>query len=161
MQPSDDLCITFYCVIFSLLKNEEAFHTRDIDSSSWDTKPDHDVIMTLSALQTNLPLLLASLHGRSHQDVNCEFDLLPRPAQLNVLADQLAYDALEDLRADGRPTEFYPSPACDACLRDDTVCITNQETITPTNEFPQHEIRAYIRQRNNWTGHVFDSDAKM
>jgi hypothetical protein len=35
IQASDDLCITSYCDNHSLLKNEETFHTRDIDSSSW------------------------------------------------------------------------------------------------------------------------------
>jgi hypothetical protein len=62
IQPSDNLCIPFYCDNFSLPKSEEAFHTGDIDSSSWCTNPDHDVIMTLSALRTKLPLRFASLH---------------------------------------------------------------------------------------------------
>jgi hypothetical protein len=50
IQPSEDLCVTSYCNNHSLLKNEEKFHTWDIDSSSWYMNPDHDVIMTLSAL---------------------------------------------------------------------------------------------------------------
>jgi hypothetical protein len=108
-----------------LQTNEEAFHTRDIDSSSWYTKTDHDVIMTPSAIRTNLPFRLASLHVRTHQDGNCEFELLSRPAQLNVPADQLACDSLEDLRADGRPTEFYPSPACRFQLHDGIGYITS------------------------------------
>jgi hypothetical protein len=32
--------------LYSLPKNEETFHTRDINSSSWYTNPDHEVIMT-------------------------------------------------------------------------------------------------------------------
>jgi hypothetical protein len=90
IQTLDDLCISSSCDNQSLLKNEENFHTRDIDSSSWYTNPDHDVIMTRSALRTKLPFWLASLHVRAHQDGHCEFNLLPRPAQLNVLADELA-----------------------------------------------------------------------
>jgi hypothetical protein len=65
IQTSDDLCITSYCDNSTLLTNEKAFHTRDIDSSSWYTrytKPGHDVIMTLSALRTNLPLRLLASH---------------------------------------------------------------------------------------------------
>jgi hypothetical protein len=64
IQTSDDLCITSCCDNSSLLTNEEAFHTRNIDSSSCYTNPDHDVIMILGALRTNLPLRLASLHVR-------------------------------------------------------------------------------------------------
>jgi hypothetical protein len=98
----------------------EAFHTRDIDSPSWYTKPDHDVIVSLSALRTNLPFCLTSLHARAHPDGNCEFDLLSRPTQLNVLADQIAFDEIEDLRAAGKSTEFYLVPACRVYLRDGT-----------------------------------------
>jgi hypothetical protein len=110
-----------YCDNSSLLRNEESFRTRDIDSSSWYTKPDHDVIMTLSALETNLPLRVASLHARGHRDGNCEFNLLARPAQLNnVLADELASEVLEDLQAVENPTEFYPLPTCRVYLCDGT-----------------------------------------
>jgi hypothetical protein len=51
--------------------------------------------MTLNAIRTNLSLRLASLHVSAHQDGNYEFELLPRPAQLNALADQLASEVLE------------------------------------------------------------------
>jgi hypothetical protein len=94
IQTSDDLCITSYCDNQSLLKNEEKFHTCDIDSPSWYTNPDHDVIMTLSALRIQLPFRLASLHVRAHQDENCEFELLPRPEQLYVIADRLSHNWL-------------------------------------------------------------------
>jgi hypothetical protein len=57
----------------------------DIDSSSSYTNPDHDVIITLSALRTKLPFRLASLHVRAHQDGHCESSRLPPPAQLNLL----------------------------------------------------------------------------
>jgi hypothetical protein len=54
IQPSEDLCITSYFDNHSLLKNEEKFYTGDINSSSWYMNPDHDVIMSLSALRTKL-----------------------------------------------------------------------------------------------------------
>jgi hypothetical protein len=53
--------------------------------------------MTLSALRTKLPIRLASLHVRAHQDENCGFELLPKPERLNVLANRLATEVLEDL----------------------------------------------------------------
>jgi hypothetical protein len=89
MQPPDDLCITSYFDNASLLESEEAFYTRDIDSLSWYTNSEHDVIMRLSALRTERPLRLAALHVRAHQDKKCELVLLSRPEQLNVLADRL------------------------------------------------------------------------
>jgi hypothetical protein len=107
LQTSDELRITSYCDNQSLLKNEDKFHTRDVDSSSWYTNPDHDVIMTLSALGTKLPFRLASLHVRGHRNRHCEFNLFPRPAQLNVLANELASEVLADLRVADQPTDFY------------------------------------------------------
>jgi hypothetical protein len=89
--------------------------------------PDHDVIMTLSALRTKPTFRLVSLHVRAHQDGHCDFNLLLRPAQLNVLADALASEALEELRAAGQPTEFYPLPAYRAYLRDGIGHITSCE----------------------------------
>ena len=94
IQASEDLCITSYCDNHSLLKNEENFRTRDINSSSWYINPDHDVIMTLSALRTRIPITinhdpkctsnqlpfrLTSIHVRAYEDGHCELNLLPRP----------------------------------------------------------------------------------
>jgi hypothetical protein len=42
IKTADDLRVTSYCDNSSLLKAEEEFHTRDVDSS-WYLKPDHDV----------------------------------------------------------------------------------------------------------------------
>jgi hypothetical protein len=113
--------------------------------------------MTLSSFRTKLPFRLASLHVCAHQVEHCEFNLLPLPAQLNVLADELASEVLADLRAADQPTEFYPLPACRVYLRDGTGHITCYEKRTPTNEFPEYKIRAYLQQRNGWTAHTLYS----
>jgi hypothetical protein len=157
IQPHDTLRIVSYCDNTSLLGQEETFHTRDIDSSSMYTKPDHDIIMQLSALRANLPFHLASLHVRGHQDEKCDFKLLPRPAQLNVLADRLATEVLMDLRAAATPTEFYPLPACRAYLMDDKGYITSKEKQTLMTEFSEYELRAYLQDHNNWTETIYES----
>jgi hypothetical protein len=54
IKPADGLRVTSYCDNSSLLKAEKIFHTRDVDSSSWYLKPDHDVIMTLSEVREGL-----------------------------------------------------------------------------------------------------------
>jgi hypothetical protein len=110
------------------------------------------IIMTLSALLTKLKVRLVSLHVRAHRDGLCDFNLLPRPAQLNVLADELAPEALEELRTTGQPTAFYPLPACRAYLCDGIGHITSCEKRTFRNEFPEYEIRAYLQQRNGCQG---------
>jgi hypothetical protein len=112
--------------------------------------------MTLSSLRTKLPCPV-SLHIRAHQDGHCEFNLLPRPAQLNILADEVGSEVLADLRAADQPTEFYPLPACRDYLRDGTGQITSCEKRTLTNEFSEYEIRAYLQQRNGLSVHILDS----
>jgi hypothetical protein len=72
-----------------------------------DTNPDLDVTMTLSAFRTKLSIRLASLHVHAHRDENCELELLPRPEQLNVLADRLATEQLTSLLSSTR----YPHAA--------------------------------------------------
>jgi hypothetical protein len=114
----DGLRVMSYCNNSSLLKAEEYFHTRDVDSSSWYLKPDHDVTMTLSEVREGLPLQLISRHVKSHQDDKCDFDDLTRPAQLNVLADRRATAALDELHAARKTPEFYPLLACRGYLCD-------------------------------------------
>jgi hypothetical protein len=43
---------------------------------------------------------------------------LARAEQLNILADHLAYDALTNFCAAGKPTEFYPLSTCRVFLRE-------------------------------------------
>ncbi len=112
IKPAADLRVTSYCDNSSLLKAEGEFHTRDVDSSSWYLKPDHDVILTLSVVREGLPFKLISQHIKSHQDDERDFDDLTRPEQLNVLADHRATGALDELRAAGQTKEFYPLTAC-------------------------------------------------
>jgi hypothetical protein len=76
------------------------------------------------------------------------FCLLSRPAQLSVLAYQLATVALMDLCATAKSAEFYLLPACRVYLRDSTVYIIS----TLTTEL----LRAYIQKRNDRANHKFD-----
>jgi hypothetical protein len=92
IKTADDLRVTSYCDNSSLLKAEEEFHTRDVDSSSWYLKPDHDVIMTLSEVREGLPTHFKARQKPPRQER--AFADLTRPEQLNVLADHGATAAL-------------------------------------------------------------------
>jgi hypothetical protein len=96
-------------------------------------------------------------HSIKEQDGHCEYNLLPRTAQLNSLADEVASEVLADLQAADQPTEFYPLPVRRVYLRGGTGYITSYEKRTLTNEFPEYKIRAYLQQRNGWTAHTLDS----
>jgi hypothetical protein len=157
IQPHVELLITSYCDNESLLSTEEAFHIREVDSSSLYIKPDHDIIMQLSALRAKLPFRLASLHVRGHQDDKLDFKQLCRPAQLNVLADRLATAVLKDLREAEKPMELYPLPACRAYLCDNTGYITSKEKHSIATELADYALRDYLQQHNNWTPKTYES----
>ena len=157
IKPADDLRVTSYCDNSSLLKAEEAFHTRDVDSSSLYLKLDHDVIMTFSEVRKGLPFQLISRHVKSHQDEVRAFADLTRPEQFIVLADHRATAALDKLHAAGKPTEFYPLPACRGYLRDATGHITSREIPTLRTELPEFELRAYLQKRSEWSDEAYDS----
>jgi hypothetical protein len=73
-------CVS-HCDNSSLLKAEEEFHTRDVDSSSWYLKPDHDVIMTLSEVREGLPFQLISKHVKATRQERAFADYQTRTTQ--------------------------------------------------------------------------------
>jgi hypothetical protein len=78
IKPAAGLRVISYCDSSSLLKAEKAFHNKDVDSTSWYLKPNHDVIMTLSEVRKELPFKLISRHVKSHQDDQRDFEDLTR-----------------------------------------------------------------------------------
>jgi hypothetical protein len=158
MKPAAGLRVIYHCDSCSLLKAEKAFHKKDVDSSGWYLKPDHDVIMTLSEGKTELPLILISRHVKGHQDDERHFDDLTRPEQLNVLADRCATAALDKLRVLGKTTVFYTLPACQGCLRDrNGRYITSREICTLRNALAENELRDYLQRRKDWSNETYDS----
>jgi hypothetical protein len=109
IKTSDNLRVTSYCDSESLLKNEESFH-RDVDSSSWYLKSDHDVIMKLSSVRKDYHL--NSSHDTSRvtkttstntttsldrSNSTCKPTTAPQTHSMNFLRLVI--------------TEFYPIPA--------------------------------------------------
>jgi hypothetical protein len=69
IKPSAGLRVTSYCDSSSLLKViEKAFHTKDVHSSTWYLKSDHDVIIALTEVRKGLPFKVILRHVKSHQD---------------------------------------------------------------------------------------------
>jgi hypothetical protein len=155
IKTSDNLRVTSYCDSESLLKNEESFHTRDVDSSSWYLKSDHDVIMKLSSVQ-GLPFELISRHVKSHQDDKYEYDDLTRPEQLNVQADHRASDALDELLAAGEiPSSTRYLLAEATCATVPGILPVAKSTRSEPNSLSTSSER--LQRRNNWSDEVYDS----
>jgi hypothetical protein len=123
---------------------------RDVDSSSWFLKPDHDVIMTV---REKLPFKIVLLHLRSHQDEIRDYADLTRPEQLNGLTDHRATCCTQYPSRSGKPqrsTHYSPAEAI-------FMTPPGISPVANSARSDQYELRAYLQSRNNWSDQVYDS----
>jgi hypothetical protein len=147
IKTADDLRVTSYCDNSSLLKAEEEFHTRDVDSSSWYLKPDHDVIMTLSEVREGLPFQLISKHVKS-QTKSALSPILPDP-------NNSTYSQTMAQRPHLISVQLTKSKSSTHFQHVEPIFVTNgyitsREIRTLRNELPEYELRAYLQ--NAMTG---------
>jgi hypothetical protein len=148
IQPAEDLRVTSYCDNSSLLETKEEFHNRDVDSTSWYLKPDHDVIMTLNEIRKKLPFTLITRHVKGHQDDEREYDDLNKPREgrkscalpldTNEKNSSTVATSIED-----SPTVALPSTSSS---RSSTTpqTPTSQSTICMTPQYREHKAREWI-----------------
>jgi hypothetical protein len=116
-----------------------------------EAEEDHDVNMTLSAIQEGLPLRVIPRHAKNHEVEKGDFVDISRPELFNVLVDHRATATLDEPRAAGQSTEFYPLPACRDYLCDAIGYITSREIFTLRPELPGYEFRDYLQERDDWS----------
>jgi hypothetical protein len=149
--------LTFYCDSSSLFKYIARAQNRSWINPTYCLASDFDLesgILEL-LLTLTLPITIKFIHVKVHQDKDTEVHLLPWAAQMNVKADHLAMDYLDN-HAD--PSKIIPfiSPS--------QASITIQgETITQrfVNRLQQAASSANLCNRlilcNNWTEQTFQS----
>lgn len=119
--------------------------------------PDMDIeLQILVELQTLKHLgfdICPIAHVRAHQDKHKQFFDLPRDAQLNVRADQLAAQVHTDqlITIDYRPPE-----ACRATLTIHEMPITNKYRESLRSAYDSQELRAYMQEKYTWSDTVID-----
>jgi hypothetical protein len=77
---------------------------------------DIDVTLEIFKCLESHPFAYVFNHVKGHQDDKKKYSQLSRPSQLNVLADELATEALRDQQWDTTPL-FYPMPHCKVYLK--------------------------------------------
>jgi hypothetical protein len=116
---------------------------------------DYDLESGILFIITNLPIAISFFHVKSHQDDAVAVEALPWIVQMNVHADQLATDYLDN---HAKPSSIVPFiPASGARL--------NINGITINRRFPQQlrlaasgpNICTHLMTRNNWTEPTFRS----
>jgi hypothetical protein len=93
-------------------------------------------------------------HVRSHQDKAIPVDDLPEEVQLNVEADRLATEFLEDSEYQGR-AGLFPSAKCQLLLGGETV--TRKVPNAIRFQAGAGPIRKYLMKRNQWCETTLDS----
>ena len=98
------------------------------------TRPDYDMLLEILkaqlALAKILPQLSETQHIKGHQDRAIPFAELTRPAQLNVLADDLATNHPTDLLAQETQQPMPLLSSCQAYLLKNNELITSKEFFT-------------------------------
>jgi hypothetical protein len=84
-------------------------------------------------------------------DETCDFDVLPNPVQLNVIADHLAI--LMHSWISVYPAKLLSSscrlPAESIFVKAPGIPQARKDARILTNEFPEYELPAYMHQHNN------------
>jgi hypothetical protein len=98
---------TCLCDNRGLLHHPSAFQRRVTDAPKYHTEPDHDIIMEIVTKQRlQKAAQINDQHVKGHQDTKNKE--LSRKARLNIRADTLATEVLDDHAVYENPVEMTP-----------------------------------------------------
>ena len=122
--------------------------------------PDYDLTRAIHDTITTIPLEIKLRWVRGHQDSTKPFESLPREAQLNIIADELAteYHQSPDPERPSKPN-VTPSPTCAAylLLRGHVITSNHKQHLRRASLLPA--LSDYTVDRNTWhhdTWHCID-----
>ena len=112
------------------------------------TAADHDILSQITQTVNDLPAEYSIWHVRSHQDDHTEFQLLPRPAQLNVLADRTCTRALRHF--EGTSRHMLPISAGKLYISHNGTTYTSGEKHLLQRALVTTECEEYLHHLNGW-----------
>ena len=140
--------ITYYTDSKSLLKSEDKFQERLSGDPSLFMNAHQDVIIAIEDIRAKVPFMRQA-HVKGHQDRNAEPELLSLPARLNIRADELATEALDEQR-NHRPPTFIPLPQCRAYLLHDREFVCGGEPMILREFYSECELEKYQMAKHKW-----------
>ena len=115
---------------------------------------DIDVLLQLILTHQSLPWTTIAIHHvKAHQDDTQSFETLSRPAQLNVMADSIATQVLDQQK----PPPTYPLPAARIHLIHEDTIITSRPIKTLRYAKAETRLREYLCNRFDWSTDEFYS----
>jgi hypothetical protein len=111
----------FYCDSESLLKRIQRALNRSWVNPSHCLSSDFDLESGILELINTLSISFQYLHVKSHQDDDTEIQLLPWAAQMNVHADSLATDFLDNYAKPSKLVPFIPPSQASLTIHGETI----------------------------------------
>jgi hypothetical protein len=145
----------FLCDSDSLLKRIQRALNRSWVNPSQCLASDFDLESGILDIIATLSISFKYSHIKSHQDDATEVHLLPWAAQMNVHADSLATEYLDNYSARSATVPFIP--ASQASLTIDGVTITRRYAQSLRQAASSPRICKKLMARNNWTLQTFRS----
>jgi hypothetical protein len=97
--------LKFYCDSSSLIKRIDSHRNQSWTNPSKCLASDYDLESAIIEMIAILPITIRFSHVKSHQDDDTAIHLLPWEAQMNVQADHLATDYLDNYT---EPSKIMP-----------------------------------------------------
>jgi hypothetical protein len=145
--------LKFYCDSSSLIKRITRAQNRSWLNPSNCLASDYDLESGILYLLQTIPLTLQFIHVKSHQDDDTAVNLLPWEAQMNVKADHLATDYLENYSTPSKIIPFIPPSQASLTIQGETITRRFTNRLRTAGSSPP--IRQRIMKRNNWTKQTF------
>ena len=118
---SKNITHDFYCDSDSLLKRLQRALTRSWVNPSHCLSSDFDLESGILDIIATLSISFKYLHIKSHQDDATEVHLLPWAAQMNVHADALATDYLDNYAEPSKLVPFIPASQASLTIHGETI----------------------------------------
>jgi hypothetical protein len=152
---SDQTILKFYCDSESLIKRIESKRNQSWTNPTSCLASDYDLESGIIQLITELPITTRFIHVKSHQDKDTEVHLLPWEAQMNVTADHLATDYLENYADPSKIVPFIKPAQANLTIQGATVTRRFANKLRMAASSPDLQNRMITR--NNWSTQIFKS----
>jgi hypothetical protein len=147
--------LQIYCDSSSLIKCIQRAQNRSWNNPNDCLSSDYDLESGIIELLNELPITIQSIHVKSHQDKDTVVHLLPWEAQMNVCADHLATDYLENFSEPSKIIPFIRPSKASLTIQGETITRRFANRLRQAASGPP--LRNHIILRNQRTADTFAS----
>jgi hypothetical protein len=149
------MILKFYCDSQSLIDRIEKHRHQSWINPSNCLASDYDLESAIIEMLDILPITVRFTHVKSHQDDKTDINLLPWEAQMNVHADHLATDYLENYAEPSKIIPFIRPSKASLTIQGKTITRRFAYRLRLAASSPNLEQR--LKLKNNWTQRTLQS----